>query len=63
MYDYGQSRLPLGLWQGEFNAIMLAAHRARLREMARMARINALKMKALAEQLAAFRGGERVKHA
>jgi hypothetical protein len=62
MHDQGQSRLPRDLSQDEFNALVIAAHRARSREMARVVRIGALKLKALAERLTAFHGGG-VEHA
>ena len=63
MHDQGQSRLPRGVSPDEFNAIVLAAHRARSREMARMVRIGALKLKALAARLIMFHGGQGVEHA
>ena len=47
----------------ELRALEMAAHRARSRELLRLLRAGAVKLKALAEHLTVVHGGERIGHA
>ena len=47
----------------ELRALELAAHRARSREILRLIRAGALKLKSLAEHLTVVHGGEGIGHA
>ncbi len=47
----------------ELRALELAARRARAREILRLLRLGAGKLKALAEHFTAIHGGERIGHA
>jgi hypothetical protein len=47
----------------ELRALEMAAHRARSREILRLLRAGAMKLKTLAEHLTVVHGGERIGHA